>query len=221
VAVSNLFSLHTRELGALSVSLPPLAGFAWEPKDVFTVLPAACGLAVVSAVNLLATSRIVERSRDSKDRGKQAHADHELGVYGIANAVAGFFSAPTSIGIPARSLANVRCGGSTRLSNFSHAVFLLAFVTLGARGIAHIPVAALAGVTAWVGWCLMDWGTWKRLPKMRRLDATAFVATMFGVVCLNAVAAIAIGIAIHLVHHLDSRFFRIEPPLVSQPRFHR
>jgi SulP family sulfate permease len=80
------------------------------------------------------------------------------------------------------------------------------FVTLGAGVISRIPICALAGVTAWVGLCLMDWGTWKRLPRMRRVDAAAFVVTMLGVICFNAVAAIVVGTAIHMVDHLDSRF---------------
>ena len=39
-------------------------------------------------------------------------ADAELGAYGIANICAGMFGAPMSVGIPARSLAVVRCGGT-------------------------------------------------------------------------------------------------------------
>jgi SulP family sulfate permease len=206
VAVSGLLAWKTPEIGRLPVDLPPFANFTWGPQDALTVLPSACGLAFVASVNLLITSRVVEHFRGSQTRVKQAHADRELGVYGIANSVAGLFGAPTSVGIPARSLANIRCGGSTRLSNFVHAAFLLMFVTLGAGVISRIPICALAGVTAWVGLCLMDWGTWKRLPRMRRVDAAAFVVTMLGVICFNAVAAIVVGTAIHMVDHLDSRF---------------
>ena len=77
------------------------------------------------------------------------------------------FAAPMSVGIPARSLAAVRCGASTRVANFLHAGFLIALLGLGSGFVSHIPIAALAGVTAWMGICLLDWSTWKRLPKMR------------------------------------------------------
>ncbi len=73
-----------------------------------------------------------------------------------------------SVGIPARSLANVRCGGTTRLSNFLHALFLLILVGVGSGLIARIPLAALAGVTAYVGISLLEWSTWRRLHRMRR-----------------------------------------------------
>ena len=83
-----------------------------------------------------------------------------------------------SVGIPARSLASVRCGGSTRMSNLFHAVFILAFIGLGADYISHIPIPALAGVTAYIGICLLEWSTWRRSPRMRRTDALAFCARL-------------------------------------------
>ena len=77
------------------------------------------------------------------------------------------FGAPMSMGIPARSVANVRCGGTSRVSNLMHAIFLFALVSLGSGLLARIPMAALAGVTAWIGNCLLDVSTWRRLHKRR------------------------------------------------------
>ena len=78
------------------------------------MLPAALGLAFVSAVNILITSRVVEHFRGRHKRMKPADADAELSAYGMANICGGMFGAPPSVGIPARSLAVVRCGGTTR-----------------------------------------------------------------------------------------------------------
>jgi SulP family sulfate permease len=211
VLVARWFGWHEREVGALSAALPPFAGFRWEPSDVWKVLPAAFGLAFVSSVNLLVTSRVVEHFRGRHRHMKKHDADIELGAYGIANLIAGTFGAPLSVGIPARSVANVQCGGSTRLSNFLHACFLLGFLTLGSHFIAQIPLAALAGVTAFVGARLLDWGTWRRLRKMRRVDAAGFVTTAFAVLLVNAIAAVAIGCSCYVFRHLYLRFSR--PPL--------
>jgi SulP family sulfate permease len=98
-------------------------------------------------VNLLLTSRVVEHFRGRHQFLKRSDADRELGAYGIANICAGMFGAPMSVGIPARSVAAVRCGATTRLSNLLHAIFLLAFVWFGAGFVAHVPLAALAGVS--------------------------------------------------------------------------
>ena len=95
----------------------------------------------------------------------------------------------------------MRCGGTTRFSNIMHAAFLLIFVTVLGDSISHIPVSALAGVTAWMGFSLMGWGTWRRLPKMRRVDAGAFVTTAVGSLAFNAVAAVALGCSLHLFEY--------------------
>jgi len=204
-ALAQIIGMREKEVGSLPLSLPPFAGFSWSPADVFTVIPSAFALALVSSVNLLITSRIVEHFRGRHHHLKKADADTELGAFGIANLFAGMFAAPMSVGIPARSLAAVRCGASTRVANFLHAGFLIALLGLGAGFVSHIPIAALAGVTAWMGICLLDWSTWKRLPKMRRVDAVAFLATAVAVLAVNAVAAIALGCLVYAGHYLYVR----------------
>ena len=165
-------------------------------------MPAGFGLAIVSSVNLLVTSRIVEHFRGRHKHLKSADADVELGAYGVANLLAGAFAAPMSVGIPARSLANVRCGGTTRMSNIFHACFILGFIELGAGAIARVPISALAGVTAYLGICLLEWSTWKRLRRMRPVDAAAFLCTAVAVLMVNAVLAVAIGCSFYLARHL-------------------
>lgn len=209
VGVSLAFGFHEREVGKLPLEIPSFAGFMWTPGDVTRVLPEAFGLAFVTSVNLLITSRVVEHFRGKHKHLKMADADAELGAYGIANLCAGIFGAPMSVGIPARSLANLRCGGTTRLSNLLHGAFILCFLLLGAEYISHIPIPALAGVTAYVGICLLEWSTWRRLARMRRADAGAFLVTAVAVLCVNAVAAVALGC---LVYGVAAAYNRLTAP---------
>jgi SulP family sulfate permease len=210
ILIAKLLGVHEKEIGSLPAVLPPFVGFAWSPSDVLTVLPSAFALAFVSSVNILITSRVVEHFRGRHRRMKVSDADAELGAYGIANICAGMFGAPLSVGIPARSLAVVRCGGSTRLSNLLHAVFLGAILWLGSGMVSHIPMPALAGVTAWMGLCLLDWSAWRRLPKMSRSDGAAFLITAFSVLAVNAVLAVAIGCSVYAVKYVWVRWFRPE-----------
>lgn len=206
IAASNALNFHEREVGLLNLNMPDFAGFAWSPRDVYTVIPSALALAFVTSVNLLITSRVVEHFRGRHKHLKPSDADSELGAYGIANVCAGMFGAPMSVGIPARSLANVRCGGSTWISNLMHAVFLLVILKLGSGFVSHIPIPALAGVTAYVGICLLEWSTWRRLPKMRRVDALAFLSTAGAVLVVNAVVAVTIGCSAYLLRWVYRRF---------------
>lgn len=214
LAVGGLLGVHEGTVGPLRLELPPLVGFEWTPADVREVLPSALGLAFVASVNVLITSRVVEHFRGRHRPLRPADADAELGAYGIANLAAGLFGAPVAVGIPARSLANLRCGGTSRLSNLLHAAFLVAFLGLGAPWIARVPVAALAGVTAYVGICLLEWSTWRRLPRMRRVDAAAFLLTAVAVLATNAVAAVALGCGVYAVRYGYVRWFMPTPPLL-------
>ena len=211
VVAAQTFGLHDKEVGFVSLALPPFAGFAWSPSDVFTVLPSALGLAFVSSVNILLTSRVVEHFRGWHRPLKKQDADAELGAYGIANVCAGVFGAPMSVGIPARSLAAVRCGATTRMANLFHAGILAAMVGLGADVLARIPMAALAGVTAWMGFCLLDWSTWRRLHLMKKVDAFAFLSTALSVLFINAVAAVLIGSSMYLIQRWYRRI-SVAPP---------
>jgi SulP family sulfate permease len=211
IVVAAMLGWRERPLGQVSLTLPPFAGFTWQPTDVRDVLPPALGLAFVAAVNILITSRVVEHFQGRHRPLRAADADAELGAYGIANLCAGVFGAPLSVGIPARSLANVRCGGTTRISNFLHAAFLLLLLRLGSGLIAHVPLAALAGVTAYVGIGLLEWSTWRRLHRMRRLDASAFLLTAAAVLTTNAVAAVALGCTLYVARHYLARIIAVQP----------
>jgi len=214
VAIARLLGMHEKEIGALPTVMPPFVGFNWSPQDVLTVLPSGFALAFVSSVNILITSRVVEHFRGRHKKTKASDADSELGAYGIANLCAGMFGAPLSVGIPARSLAVVRCGGSTRLSNLLHAGFLAGILWLGAGAVSHIPLPALAGVTAWMGLCLLDWSAWHRLSKMSRVDAAAFLATAISVLLVNAVLAVAVGCA---TYGLKAIWVRMVAPGALRP----
>lgn len=214
VMITQFFGLREKEIGSLPLEIPAFAGFAWSPSDVYKVVPAGLGLAFVTSLNLLITSRVVEHFRAKHRPLKAADGDRELGAYGIANLCTGLFGAPLSVGIPARSLANVRCGGTTRLSNVIHAVAILAVLGLGTRFVEHIPIAALSGVIVYVGICLLDWGTWRRLPRMKHVDAAAFLGTAVAVLVVNALAAVVVGCSVYAVHHL---YIRFTTPLNLQP----
>jgi SulP family sulfate permease len=208
--VARLSGWQGLHLGELSVTAPPFIGFSWTPEDVIHVVPEGFALAVVASVNLLVTSRVVEHLRGRRKRLKKASADAELGAYSMANLVAGVIGAPPAVGIPARSLANVRCGGMTRLSNLFHAAFLGGFLFLSRDWIEAVPIPALAAVTAWMGICLLDWSAWRRLNLMRREDAIAFAGTALAVLLMNAVAAVALGYLVHAVGTWRTHDNRVE-----------
>jgi SulP family sulfate permease len=212
-----LLRSHQPEVGSLHLTLPPFAGFSWTPNDVINLIPSGFMLAFVSTVNLLLTSRTVEHFQGARRPMSRNDSDTEVGAFGIANLFAGIFGAPMSVGIPARSVAAIRCGATSRLSNIMHAVFLLLLVRLGSGALAHIPMAALAGVTIFMGLSLLDVSTWRRLHKMRPLDACAFLITVFGILVANAVAAVLAGCCLYAVRFAYDKYFHSQTETSALP----
>ena len=93
-------------------------------------------------------------------------------------------------------------------------VIVIGILAVGAGFVANIPIPAIAGVSAWMGLCLLDWSAWRRLPKMRRVDAVAFLATALAVLCVNAVLAVAIGCSLYAVKWA---LHRVSPELRGNP----
>ena len=71
-------------------------------------------------------------------------------------------------------------------------------------------------MTAYVGICLLEWGTWRRLAKMRRSDAAAFLSTALATMLWNAVAAILIGCAVAALPYLFRRRSQGDPQVQPQ-----
>lgn len=203
---SSLLGAREAEVGSLHLALPPFAGFAWTSHDAVSLLPSGFMLAFVSSINLLMTSRTVEHFQGRHKPLRRADSDAEVGGFGIANLVAAIFGAPMSVGIPARSVAAIRCGATTRIANLMHVVFLILLLGLGSGALAHIPMAALAGVTIFMGLSLLDVSTWRRLGRMHPLDASAFLVTVFGVLAVNAVAAVLAGSSLYMLHAAYKRY---------------
>ena len=215
-----LLGWHERPLGTVSLSLPSFAEFTWGPEDVTVVLPSAFGLAFVASVNILITSRVVEHFQGRHRPLRAADADAELGAYGIANLFAGVFGAPLSVGIPARSLANLRCGGTTRVSNLLHAVFLLMLAGFGRR---PDCTDSAGGLSRRDGLRRSELAGMEHLATTSAcfaqvLDAAAFLATAAAVLSTNAVAAVAIGCSFYGVRQLVGRLTSVDRLSTIGPR---
>jgi SulP family sulfate permease len=209
IVVARFFGFHEREIGATPGTLPPFAGFSWSPRDVLTVLPSAFALAFVSSVNILITSRVVEHFRGRHKRAKRPTRTRNWEPTGSP------ISAPACLARRSASefrraawrwsaAAAPRGGqpGARRGAGRDSVV--------GFGAVSHIPLPALAGVTAWMGLCLLDWSTWRRLPKMSRVDAAAFLATAVSVLAVNAVLAVAIGCSVYALKFVYVRWVRPE-----------
>jgi SulP family sulfate permease len=97
----------------------------------------------------------------------------------------------------ARSGVGIKAGGRTRMVSIVHALGILASMLLFAGIMAHIPLAALAGVLMVTAWRMNEWHSIRFIFVRRfRAPAVAFLVTMIATITLDLTQAILIGSAL-------------------------
>ncbi len=124
-----------------------------------------------------------------------------LGV-GIGNVLAGLLGGLPMIAEIVRSSANLNHGAASRMSNFFHGLFLLAFVLL-APGLIHlIPSAALAAMLCYTGLRLASPAEVRRTFAIGSEQLAVFLVTVAGCVAADLLVGVALGIATKLALHV-------------------
>jgi MFS superfamily sulfate permease-like transporter/CRP-like cAMP-binding protein len=200
-------------VGGVVGPLPDLSSLAGQPAAVLEALGSlpradtsliqllfaqALLLGIVGALDSLLAAVIV----DGVLRGRH-DSNRVLTGIGLGNVVSAFVGVLPSQVNAHTPLANHAAGGRTRLSTFLHAIFALLVVAALAPAVAHIPLAALAGVMLYIAYSLADrWSgdLLRRVPAARddRGEIAINIAIVAGVaiaqVAMNVVAALAVGV---------------------------
>lgn len=131
--------------------------------------------------------------------GHKSNYNQELLAQGVGNSVAGIFGALPITGVIVRTSANVEAGGETKASTFMHGLWLLVALFLFPGLLAYIPKAGLAAILVFTGWKLMDFKAIKLFNQYGRSETAIYLATIGGVVFINLLAGVALGVALSLV----------------------
>jgi SulP family sulfate permease len=123
-------------------------------------------------------------------------SDRELVGQGIGNLLAGLFGGIPGAGATIRTLTNIKAGGRSARSGTVHALVLLAVAVGLGPVVAHVPLAALAGVLLKVGVDVIDWRYVKRLHRAPRADAVCMLLVLGLTVLVDIMTAVAIGVVL-------------------------
>lgn len=188
-----------------SIALPsvlPSGDWAGIAGGVLTV-------ALVASVESLLSAVAVDRLHD----GPRTRPDRELIGQGAANGVSGLLGGLPVTGVIVRSSANVRAGARTRASTVLHGVWIAVFAILLIGIIELVPLAALAGLLIMVGLQLVK--PVDVTQARRHGDLAVYVATILGVLALNLLEGVAVGLAVAgflMLRRALSADLRHEPP---------
>ncbi|MEV0270516.1 bifunctional SulP family inorganic anion transporter/carbonic anhydrase [Hamadaea sp. NPDC050747] len=196
-------------LAAVATAAAVVAVLGWQvprlnlPSDPFAaltrpVLPtgdwgglalAVLTVALIASVETLLSAVAVDKLHS----GPHADLDRELLAQGAANTVSGLAGGLPITGVIVRSSANVAAGARTRASTILHGVWVAALTLAGAGLLELVPLAALSALLVVVGARLVNPGHMRELRHHREI--LPYLVTAIGVVAVNLVAGVALGVA--------------------------
>lgn len=162
----------------------------------------ACTLAVLSAIESLLCARLA----DELEPKMQRHApNQELIAQGLANMAAPLLGGMPVTGTIARTVTNLKTGGTTPVSGIVHSLTLLLIVVIAAPLAAHIPLAVLSGILLFIAWNMGDWKTLATLHRRPREMSWVLGVTFVLTLALSLTWGIAGGLAVSWVLRSISR----------------
>ncbi|WP_370948807.1 SulP family inorganic anion transporter [Amycolatopsis sp. cg5] len=156
------------------------------------------GMAVVTIALVASVESLLSAvATDKMHKGRRADLNRELIGQGAANMTSGALGGLPVTGVIVRSSTNVQSGARTRMSGILHGLWILLFVVAFAGLLRNIPLAALAGLLVYVGAKLLNLTHAKEIR--RHGDLPVYLITLAGVVCIDLLSGVMIGIGVAAV----------------------
>lgn len=190
-----LFRLPVETVGSVfgelprGLPLPQLPDLSWA--RIVAVLPDALAFSLLGAIESLLSASVADGMT-----GRRHRSNCELVAQGSANIASALFGGLPVTGTIARTATNVRAGARGPIAGMTHAVLLLVFLLAAGPLLAHIPLAALAGVLIVIGWTMIEHRAVAILARTSPGDFAVFAVTLGLTVFRDLAEAIVAGFAL-------------------------
>ncbi len=191
--IGSRFGAAFQEMGSHwpSLSFPAMP---WSSLPALIV--PAFTLAALSAIESLLCARLADEQAPSMQKHEP---NQELIAQGISNIAAPLLGGMPVTGTIARTMTNLRSGGTTPVAGIVHSLSLLLIVLLAAPLAAHIPLAVLAGILLFIAWNMGDWKGLFALHRQSREWAWVLGVTFVLTLALSLTWGIAGGLVVSWV----------------------
>ena len=175
--------------GGIPSSLPSfqLPDFSWETAK-FLVIPTTT-LALLGSIESLLCARVADGMIDDRHNPNQ-----ELMAQGIANFICPFFGGMPATGTIARTVTNIKNGGSSPIAGMVHAVTLLLVILIAAPLAKDVPLACLSAILMFVAWNMGEWREFVHLRHYRMPYRVTLLVVFFLTVVFDLTVAVEVGL---------------------------
>ncbi len=169
----------------------------------------------IALVASLETLLCVEATDKLDPRKRVTPTNKELFAQGTGNILSGLIGGLPITQVIVRSSANIQSGGKTKMSAIIHGFLLLISVILIPTILNMIPLSVLAAVLFIVGYKLAKPALFKQMYHAGWKQFVPFVVTVLGIVFIDLLWGIGLGLAVGIVVILiksfqNSHFLHIE-----------
>ncbi|CAL9466501.1 hypothetical protein SUDANB6_02747 [Streptomyces sp. enrichment culture] len=161
---------------------------------VAAVLTITLVCSVQSLLGAVAVDKLVAARPDLSGRVARSDLDRELLGQGAANIASGALGGLPIAGVAVRSTANVNSGAVSRNSTMLHGVLVVIATLLAVPALELIPLASLAALVMSVGIQMVSLHHIRTVTRHR--EVLVYAVTTLGVVGLNVLGGVALGIAV-------------------------
>ena len=191
--------------GSIPNTLPAFAlpTFSWETAK-FLLIPATT-LALLGSIESLLCARIADQMMANSPYGDRHDANQELMAQGIANLVTPFFGGMPATGTIARTVTNVKSGGTSPIAGIVHALTLLVVMLIAAPMAGDVPLPALSAILMFVAWNMGEWQEFVHLRQFR----LPYRATLLSVFLLTVIVDLTVAVEVGLIAACLTFIYRI------------
>jgi MFS superfamily sulfate permease-like transporter len=160
-------------------------------------------------IGLLATleTLLCSEAIDKLDkRNRITPVNRELVAQGLGNMLCGLFGAIPMTAVVVRGAANVDAGGRTKLSAFTHGLFLLLAVLFVPFLLNKIPYASLAAILLVTGYNLTKPKLYRNMWSLGRKQFIPFVITILVILLTDLLVGVSIGLLISMYYIIQINF---------------
>lgn len=202
--ISTIASTFHYDIGGIKGDgIPPIPlqfELPWsflKPEEItldlfYKLLPHSIAIAVLGALESLLCAVISDGMT-----GNKTNPNKELIGQGIANIIVPFFGGIPATAAIARTVVNIKSGGTTKLASIVHSLFILASIMLLSSYLSYLPMASLSALLLVVAWNMSEVKHFVNIIKVAPSNDVYVLLTCFILTVLfDMQIAVAIGIGL-------------------------
>ncbi|MFA6051926.1 MAG: SulP family inorganic anion transporter [Methylobacter sp.] len=167
---------------------------------VYTV---AVTIAIIASLETLLSLEATDKLDPLK---RLSPTNRELKAQGVGNIISGLLGGLPMTAVIVRSAASINAGGQTRVSCFTHGVFLLLSVMYLAYYLNYIPLACLAAILLHTGYKLANPVLFKKFYQKGMSQFLPFAITVIAILVTDLLKGMAIGMVIGLFFVIKANY---------------